>query len=278
MSRSERGRRPQANILGVGVDVVDMEEAVDRLLDAVRRRRGGYVCVRDVHGVMQAQRDPNLKGIHNRSLLTTADGMPVVWVGRVQGHRRMTRVYGPDLMLETCRRSLEAGHSHFFYGGRPGVAEDLAASLSARFPGLRVAGTYSPPFRPLTEAEETELTAQVAAARPDFFWVGLGTPKQERFMAEYIDRLDVGVMLGVGAAFDMHAGRVRQAPAWVQRIGFEWVFRMSQEPARLWRRYLVNNPLFLWNVLLHGLRLKRFELDPAPDRTGSAEPPAARRS
>ena len=238
-------RRPKANVLGVGIDALTPQTALEELFRAADAKARGYVCVTGVHGVMEAQRDSSLRAVLNTSLLTVPDGMPTVWVGRLQGHRAMRRVYGPDLLLDTCERSAGTGHTHYFYGGAPGVAHQLAERLSARYPGLRVVGTYSPPFRPLTEYEERDLVTRVAAVRPDFFWVGLSTPKQERFMARYSSRLDATVMLGVGAAFDMHSGRTAQAPRWMQRTGLEWLFRLLQEPRRLFWRYARNNPAFI---------------------------------
>jgi N-acetylglucosaminyldiphosphoundecaprenol N-acetyl-beta-D-mannosaminyltransferase len=255
-----------ANVLGVGIDVVDLPSAAARLLTAVDAGARGYVCVTGVHGVMEAQRDPTFAAILNRSLMTTPDGMPMVWMGRAQGHRRIARVYGPDLMLELCRRSATTGHTHFLYGGAPGVAETLRERLTVRFPGLRILGTYTPPFRPLTEDELTGLEARLAALRPDFVWVGLSTPKQERFMAEHAGRLAGGVLLGVGAAFDIHSGRVRQAPHWMQRSGLEWLFRLCQEPRRLFRRYLINNPVFVCKIALQLARVRRY---PSPDAAGA---------
>lgn len=252
--------RIRANILGVGVDAIDLGMAVERLLGAADAGERGYVCVTGVHGIMEAQKDPELRGILNGSLLTTPDGMPTVWIGRAQGHGWMRRVYGPDLMLALCERTAKTGHTHFLYGGAPGVAEELRRRLVARFPGLRVVGTYTPPFRPLEADEEAALAEQVAAASPDFFWVGLSTPKQERFMARYCGRLETRVMLGVGAAFDMHSGRVRQAPRWMQRSGLEWFYRLCQEPRRLYKRYLVNNPKFVYHIALQLLGIKRYEL------------------
>ncbi|MFM7103479.1 MAG: WecB/TagA/CpsF family glycosyltransferase [Verrucomicrobiota bacterium] len=239
---------PRVNVLGVGISVLNLETAVAVLAGAVRAGRRGYVCVTGVHGVMESQSDEALRRIHNASLLTTPDGMPMVWLGRQAGHRSMDRVYGPDLMERVFAWSQGSGATHFFYGGNTGVAEELKGRLEARFPGIRVVGTATPPFRPLTAGEESALVEQVAALRPDFFWVGLSTPKQERFMAAYLPRLETKVMLGVGAAFDFHAGRVDQAPRWIQRSGFEWLYRLAQEPRRLWRRYLRNNPLFLWKI------------------------------
>lgn len=235
-------------MLGVGISVLNLETAVATLAGAVREGRRGYVCVTGVHGVIESQSDEALRRIHNASLLTTPDGMPMVWLGRHAGHRSMDRVYGPDLMERVFAWSQGSGATHFFYGGNTGVAEELKGRLEARFPGIRVVGTYTPPFRPLTAGEEAALVERVAALRPDFFWVGLSTPKQERFMAAYLPRLETKVMLGVGAAFDFHAGRVDQAPRWIQRSGFEWLYRLAKEPRRLWKRYLRNNPLFLWKI------------------------------
>ena len=172
----------------------------------------------------------------------------------------MRRVYGPDFLLAMCSHSLAQGYRHFFYGGRPGVAERLAGELTQRFPGLQVAGTYTPPFRPLNAAEEAELEALVAAAQPDVFWVGLGSPKQERFMAQYCGRLDVKLMAGVGAAFDIHAGYVKEAPGWLKRMGLQWLHRLIQEPGRLWKRYLKCVPSFIWNMSLQLLGLRKFSI------------------
>ena len=240
---------PRVDVLGVGISVLDLGSAVAALRDALAAGCRGYVTVTGVHGVMESQDDEALRRIHNGSLLTTPDGMPMVWMGRLAGHKTMGRVYGPDLMEEVFAWTQKSGHTHFFYGGNTGVAEELKAKLEARFPGIRIVGTYTPPFRALDEKELADLAAQVAAVRPDFFWVGLSTPKQERFMASHLPKLDAKIMLGVGAAFDFHAGRVRQAPRWIQRSGFEWLYRMCAEPRRLWRRYLRNNPRFVWRVL-----------------------------
>jgi N-acetylglucosaminyldiphosphoundecaprenol N-acetyl-beta-D-mannosaminyltransferase len=166
------------------------------------------------------------------------------------------------LMLRVCELSVARGFPHFFYGGAPGVAEELKRRLEKRFPGLKVVGTYSPPFRPLTGEEEQALARQVRQLKPDIFWVGLSTPKQEKFMARYWKELDATLFFGVGAAFDFHAGRVRQAPRWMQRSGLEWFFRLCCEPRRLWKRYLKNNPLFLWRALCQLTRLKKYNLEP----------------
>lgn len=252
--------RTQANVLGVGIDAVDMPVAIQRILDRITSGGTGYVCVTGVHGIMEACRDPRMRAILNESLLTTPDGMPTVWVGRLQGHR-IRRVYGPDLMIALCSAGVAQGLRHYLYGGTPGVAEELRRRLCERIPGLQVVGTYTPPFRPLDAAEADELTSSLVATRADVMWVGLSTPKQEKFMAEFHRLLASGIMIGVGAAFDIHAGRTVQAPRWMQRSGLEWLFRLLTEPRRLWKRYLVNNPMFVARLLEQWLMPRRY---PAP--------------
>ena len=257
--RSESG--PRVNVLGVGVGVLNLTTALDALARAVAERRKGYVCVTGVHGVSEAQEDAEFRHILNRAFLNTPDGMPMVWLGRLAGHREMGRVYGPDLMTLVMHESVARGWRHFFYGGANGTAEKLRAVLTEKFPGLQVVGTYEPPFRPLNDAQQAALTAQVAAAQPQMMWIGLSTPKQERFMAENLARLDTTLMLGVGAAFDMLAGTKSQAPRWMQASGLEWLYRLCQEPRRLGPRYLKNNPLFALRVLGQLTGLRRYELE-----------------
>ena len=235
----------RVNVLGVGISVLNLRTALAAIAGAVRERRKGYICVTGVHGVMEAQDDAAFKKILNGAFLCTPDGMPMVWAGKLNGHREMSRVYGPDLMLDVCAWSETSGAKHFFYGGADGVAKLLAQKLKTKFPKLEVAGTFTPPFRALNADEEKILADQVRAVRPDILWVGLSTPKQEKFMAEFLPKLDATLMIGVGAAFDFHSGRVRQAPRWMQRSGLEWFYRLCREPRRLARRYFRNNPLFL---------------------------------
>ncbi|MEI8289241.1 MAG: WecB/TagA/CpsF family glycosyltransferase [Verrucomicrobiota bacterium] len=246
----------RVNVLGVGISILNLRTALAAVADAVRDRRKGYICVTGVHGVMEAQGDAGFKNILNRAFLCTPDGMPMVWAGKLGGHREMSRVYGPDLMLEICAWSERSGAKHFFYGGAEGVAELLAQKMKAKFPKLQVAGTFTPPFRPLNADEEKSLAAQISKGRPDILWVGLSTPKQERFMAEFLPKLDTTLMIGVGAAFDFHSGRVWQAPRWMQRCGLEWLYRLGCEPRRLGGRYLRNNPRFILKFLgqLAGVR------------------------
>jgi N-acetylglucosaminyldiphosphoundecaprenol N-acetyl-beta-D-mannosaminyltransferase len=244
---------PRANILGVEVSAINMDIALLTIEEWISRKESHYVCVTGVHGVMESWRDDDLRHIHNTAGLVTPDGMPLVWLSRLMGFRQVERVYGPDLMLRMCERSVTRGYRQFFYGGAPGVAEKLASRLQSRFPGLQVSGFYSPPFRSLTPEEDRAVVHRINAARPHIFWIGLSTPKQERWMAEHVGRLHAPVLIGVGAAFDFHAGLKRQAPRWMQKSGLEWFFRLVTEPRRLWRRYLINNPWFLWLVLLQAL-------------------------
>lgn len=245
------GRSKSFHLLGVRVSVINLEQAVDRIAGwieegrRVARASGRYVCVRDVNGIIESQRDPGLRAIHAEAAMVTPDGMPVVWSGQLAGHRHVGRVYGPDLMLEVCSAGMRRGWRHFLYGGGPGVVDDLQDSLGKRFDGLNVVGSYSPPFRPLTADERRDVIARMNNVRPDLIWVGLSTPKQERFMADIAPEIRGSVLIGVGAAFDFLSGRKLQAPRWIQRSGFEWLFRLATEPRRLWRRYLFNNSLFL---------------------------------
>ncbi len=245
----------RVDVLGVGISAIDIPTAVAEIGRWIIQGEQHYVCVTGVHGVMESQRDPELMRIHNRSGLTTPDGMPMVWAGHRAGARGMTRVYGPDLMLALCARAAAAGWTSYFYGGRPGVPERLAERLAVRFPTLKVVGTYSPPFGPLTADEEASSVAAINAAAPDLLWIGLSTPKQERWMAAHVGRVDAPALLGVGAAFDIHAGTLAQAPRWMQRRGLEWLYRLYREPRRLWRRYLYNNPRFLLGIIRRPPRL-----------------------
>jgi N-acetylglucosaminyldiphosphoundecaprenol N-acetyl-beta-D-mannosaminyltransferase len=219
----------------------------------------GYVCVTGVHGIMEAQSDEEFRRILNDSFLTTPDGVPTVWLGHLYGFKNMTRVYGPDYMLGMCERSVSKGYKHFFYGGKEGVADELKTALVDRFPGLQVVGTYCPPFRPLNVQEEDDLKSQLEILKPDILWCGLSTPKQERFMSTYSNQLPVNMMVGVGAAFDLLSGNLDEAPDWAKRSGLQWAYRLYKEPKRLWRRYLTNNPKFVWSTFLQLTQIKRFD-------------------
>jgi N-acetylglucosaminyldiphosphoundecaprenol N-acetyl-beta-D-mannosaminyltransferase len=216
---------PRVDLLGVRVSAVDMDQTLDVLDHWITAGIQTYVCVSGVHGVMESRRDDRLRDIHNNAGLVTPDGMPLVWWTHWCGCRHTERVYGPDLLLACCERSATTGYRHFFYGGQQGVAELLVRRLSRRFPWLAVAGTYTPPFHTLSAEEDREIVKRINDAAPDIVWVGLGTPKQEYWMADHVGRLDASVLIGVGAAFDFHAGLKAQAPRWMQQGGLEWAFR-----------------------------------------------------
>ena len=248
---------PRVDVLGVPVSAINLDQALDLIDEWVTAGARRYVCVTGVHGIMESRREPRLQEIHKRAGLVTPDGMPLVWWSKWCGWRHTKRVYGPDLLLACCERSITTGYRHFFYGGSDGVADLLACRLSRRFPGLSVAGTYTPPFRPLTTEEDDEVVRRLNDAGADIVWVGLSTPKQEYWMAEHLDRIDAPVMIGVGAAFDFHSGLKRQAPVWMQQGGLEWAFRLAMEPRRLWKRYLRNNPAFVWLAMQEVWRARR---------------------
>lgn len=249
--------RLAAHVLGVDVDVVDMEKALGNVSACLRSSRKSYVCVAGVHGIMEAQGNPQLLEAYSKAAMTIPDGMPLAWVGRMQGHIGMQRVTGPDLMLEIFRRKEFSEATHFFYGGREGIAAELRDTLQQQFPWAKIVGTYTPPFRELSECEERELFAHIAVLKPDIMWIGIGCPKQEVFMARYLPDLETKLMLGVGAAFDFHTGRIRDCADWIKRAGLQWLHRLLQDPKRLWRRYLKNNPAFLWYITLQMLNVQR---------------------
>jgi N-acetylglucosaminyldiphosphoundecaprenol N-acetyl-beta-D-mannosaminyltransferase len=245
------------NVLGVGISTLTLEQTRDFVLAARGTLRQGYICCGTAHGLTAARSDPNLRRIYNDALLTTPDGMPLVWLGPAG----VERVYGPDLMLGVCDAGRRCALRHYLCGGVPGVAEALSRKLQSHFPGMEIVGTFTPPFRDLNEAEVIGLRRDVARTRPDVIWIGLSSPKQEKFMAQHWRDLDAAVLIGVGAAFDFHSGRVRQAPRWVQRSGFEWLFRLCTEPRRLGPRYLTTTPLFALRALAQRSGLKRYTLD-----------------
>lgn len=251
----------RVNVLGVGISVLNLQTALDEIAAAIRDKRKGYICVTGVHGVMEAQSDEAFRKILNNSFLCTPDGMPMVWMGKVHGHSEMRRVYGPDLMLDVCAWSEKSGAKHFFFGGALGAAQLLAEKLKTKFPKMEIAGIYTPPFRPLNAEEEKQFIEIIRNAKPDIMWVGLSTPKQEKFMAEFLPKLDVTLMFGVGAAFDFHSGRVKQAPLWMQRSGLEWFYRLCQEPRRLAKRYFKNNPLFATKIAGQLLKFRKYPVD-----------------
>jgi N-acetylglucosaminyldiphosphoundecaprenol N-acetyl-beta-D-mannosaminyltransferase len=234
------------SILGVPIALTDYANALDVMDRLVETRQRGYVCAAPVHALMVAQDDEEMLAALRGSTLVVPDGMPIVWAANLLGESLEDRVYGPELMLRYSDRCVERGHRVWLYGGRDqGSLVQLALSMRRRYPGIRIVGGYSPPFRALTSEEEDTIVEQINDAKPDVLWVGIGVPKQEKWMARMRERLDVPVMCGVGAAFDFHAGRVPQAPSWMQERGLEWIYRIAQEPRRLLPRYLYFNPRFV---------------------------------
>jgi N-acetylglucosaminyldiphosphoundecaprenol N-acetyl-beta-D-mannosaminyltransferase len=258
-------RSKSAKVLGIPVDPLDMESALGRIAEELRARRKGYVCLIGVHGIMEAQRDAGLAQVYARATLMVPDGTPTVWIGHWQGFSNMQRVTGPDLMLEIFRRRDFAHFTHFLYGGKEGVAEDLRDRLVRKFPWVRIVGTHTPPYRDLTQDEEDSLAVRIRELKPDLIWVGISTPKQERFMMRFLPLLDSTLMFGVGAAFDFHTGRIKDAPPWVKSAGLQWLHRLIQDPRRLFWRYFRNNSSFLWHIMLQFAGLREYpqtDVDP----------------
>jgi N-acetylglucosaminyldiphosphoundecaprenol N-acetyl-beta-D-mannosaminyltransferase len=254
MNRSDTLTRPARRsavpatdrVLGVPLALTDYERTLDWIDATVDADGRGYLCVAATHTVMACQEDGQLRAAVLGADFTVPDGQPLVWALRLLGHRLSDRVYGPDLMDAACARAACTGRRFYLYGGRDDAAlAELSRRLELRHPGLQIVGGQAPPFRPLTALEEAAVVADIDSCRPDVVWVGLGVPKQEKWMARMRPRLEAPVLVGVGAAFDFHAGLVPQAPAWLQRMGLEWLFRLAQEPRRLWRRYLRYNPRFV---------------------------------
>lgn len=244
----------RVNILGVGVSAVNMHMALARIEGWIERREPNYVIPVPAHGIVECLMDERLRKIYNGAGMVTPDGMPIAWISRLMGYRHVDRVYGPDLMMALCERSLNRGYRHFLYGGwPPDVVEKLALRLKNRFPGIQIVGAYCPPFRPVTLEEDATIVETINATRPDIVWIGLGAPKQDFWAESHVGRVAAPVLIGVGAAFDFHSGTKPQAPRWMMRAGLEWFFRLLTEPRRLGPRYLMDNPVFLWNILRQAL-------------------------
>lgn len=266
------------SVLNVRVDAVQIPDVISQIESWIHDRDGcHYVAVTGMHGISEAQSDPTLAGILNSADLVVPDGMPLVWIGRSHGYPLRRRVYGPELMLEFCRSTARKAYRHFLYGGSPETCKRLVRTLRRDCPGISIVGTYSPPFRPLTSRESAEVIEIINRASPDIVWVGLSTPKQERWMHDYRARLCVPVLIGVGAAFDINSGTKKQAPRWMREHGLEWFFRLLQEPRRLWRRYLMCGSQIALLVGLEFLGVSKPDLGRTPSPATSSEPgdPAA---
>jgi N-acetylglucosaminyldiphosphoundecaprenol N-acetyl-beta-D-mannosaminyltransferase len=258
--RGHDALRKRFSVLGVAFDALQIPDVMIRMRQWIARREAcRYIAVTGMHGITEARHNAEVRNAIARAELVVADGMPVVWIGRWLGHSLARRVYGPELMFRFCWETASTGCRHYFFGGAPGVVEQLVQSLEKKCPGIVVAGAYSPPFRPSTPEEDAAIVSRIMDAAPDVLWVGLGTPKQEIWMHQHRDKLRVPVMIGVGAAFDFLSARKRQAPSWMRERGLEWLFRLVQEPMRLWKRYLVGGSEFVVLVLLQLLGLRRFD-------------------
>jgi N-acetylglucosaminyldiphosphoundecaprenol N-acetyl-beta-D-mannosaminyltransferase len=249
---------PAATVLGIPLALTDYERTMDWMDATIATHGSGYICVAATHTVVACQDDPELRAAVLGASLVVPDGQPLVWAMNALGHDLSHRVYGPDLMAHYCARSAATGTRMFLYGGRnQGALVQLALNLRRRFAGLQIVGGYSPPFRTLSAEEIDAVVAEINQAKPDVVWVGIGVPKQEKWMAALRERLDAPVLIGVGAAFDFHAGLIPQAPSWMQAAGLEWLFRLSKEPRRLWKRYLTYNPRFVVGFLAQYVRHRR---------------------
>lgn len=237
-------------ILGVGVSAIDMNDACSLVEEAVLKRQKKYICVCPVSMIMECKRDKKVRQSVNSADLVTPDGMAVVWIGKMRKHKNVRRVYGPELMQEICAISRKNGYKNYLYGSSPDVLSKLKEKLNKQYPGLIISGSFSPPFWQLTKDEDDRIVEEINKSNSDIIWVGLGSPKQDLWMYEHRDRINAPVMIGVGAAFDFLAGVKPQAPRWVRNCGFEWLFRLITEPKRLWRRYLVDYPLFVYYLSL----------------------------
>ena len=252
---SSVSRPPAVDVLGVPISLIDIDRAVSIILEWVRKCQANYVCVRDVHGVMRSLEDPAMIQIHRNAGLVTPDGMPLVWILKVRSKANIGRVCGADLMEALCDAGRSIGLRHYFYGGKPGIAKQVATKLNAKYPGIKIAGFLSPPFTSVPREEDAEITARIVTSKANVVWIGISTPKQEFWMRDHVAKIPDATLIGVGAAFDFHAGAVARAPRWMQKFGLEWVHRLLSEPTRLWRRYLLLAPIFLAKVIKEQVNL-----------------------
>ena len=244
----------RCDILRVKFDLI----AYNVVMETIERWRANgeshYITITNPHSVMMCSRDTEMRKANEMSGITLPDGIGVVLAARLLGYPHSGRVTGPVLMLKLCDWGRKYGYRNFFYGGTDGVAKKLAENLSNKYPGLEVAGTCAPPFRPLTEKEDKQFVDMISSTKPDIVWVGLGAPKQEKWMAKHLGHIKATAMIGVGAAFDFHSGNVKWSPAWVRKLGIEWAYRLAQNPRHMWRRNL-DSPLFIAKVIQQRLTM-----------------------
>jgi N-acetylglucosaminyldiphosphoundecaprenol N-acetyl-beta-D-mannosaminyltransferase len=245
----------RTEILGVPISLIDIGEAVSTILGWVKRREQQFVCVRDAPSLMHAADNHEWMRIQHIAGMVTPDGMPLVWIAHLRGYWSVQRVSGADLVDALCEASQAQGIKHFFYGGKPGVAEKMAKRLIAKYPKLQSAGTYTPPFGDISEEEDSHVVDLITVSGAKIVWVGISTPKQEYWMRDHVKRIPGATLIGVGAAFDFHSGTITRAPRLMQRAGLEWLHRLWREPRRLWKRYLIMAPRFLSAVMVEQLQL-----------------------
>lgn len=249
--KTDKSKIPVCNIMGVNIAAIDMPWLLDFTGDNIQNLSGDYMCVANVHTTVTAYEDPEYLEVQNGGIMAIPDGGPLSSVGRKRGYEHMQRVTGPSYMGEILKISAEKGYSHYFYGSTEETLKQLEAVLKTEYPQVKIAGMYSPPFRPLTDDEDAEVVNRINESNPDFVWIGLGAPKQEKWMAIHQGRVN-GFMVGVGAAFDYYAGNIKRAPEWMQKCNLEWFYRLMQDPKRLFSRYLKTNTKFIVNAVIRG--------------------------
>lgn len=242
---------PTCNILGVNIAAINMEWLLRYLDKNIDDIKGDYICVSNVHTTVTSYEDVSYCAVQNGGLMAIPDGGPLSTIGKKRGYENMARITGPDLMGKIFEISSEKGYSHYFYGSKNETLELLTQKLKHQYPGIQIIGMYSPPFRPLTEEEDKEVIERINKTKPDFVWVGLGAPKQEKWMAAHQGKIE-GLMLGVGAGFDYYAGNIKRTPIWMQKSNLEWLYRLIQDPKRLFKRYWSTNIKFIWNAVIRG--------------------------
>lgn len=242
---------PTCNIMGVNIAAINMEWLMSYIDQNLSDIKGDYICVSNVHTTVTSYEDASYCAVQNDGLMAIPDGGPLSSVGQKRGHKDMARTTGPSLMGEIFEISAKKGYRHYFYGSKDETLKLLQQKLTERYPGIQIAGMYSPPFRPLTEEEDKAVIEWINETEPDFVWVGLGAPKQEKWMAAHQGKIN-GLMIGVGAGFDYYAGNIKRAPEWMQKSNLEWFYRLMQDPKRLFKRYLNTNTKFIWNAMISG--------------------------
>lgn len=242
---------PTCNIMGVNIAAINMEWLLDYLEKNLSEIKGDYICVSNVHTTVTSYEDATYCAIQNGGLMAIPDGGPLSTVGQKRGYKNMERTTGPSLMGEIFEISAKKGYRHYFYGSKEETLELLQQKLTNNYPGIQIAGMYSPPLRTLTEEEDKVVVEKINETKPDFVWIGLGAPKQEKWMAAHLGKIN-GLMIGVGAGFDYYAENIKRAPEWMQKNNLEWLYRLLQDPKRLFKRYLITNTKFIWNSMIRG--------------------------